>query len=121
LRNKLATELYKRLNIKHTTTAAYHPQCITQAEVCNKTMAKNLNSFVDETTLDWEQYLALMAFSYNTSLHRSIQAMPYSLVTNIQTNPDIQRCYSKPPAGDWYNLLQAARDLATQNNMKATT
>jgi len=25
-RNKLAAELYKRLNIEHTTTAAYHPQ-----------------------------------------------------------------------------------------------
>ncbi len=57
-RNKLATELYKRLNIEHTTTAAYHPQCNAQAEVCNKTIAKYLNSFVDETTLDWEQYLA---------------------------------------------------------------
>jgi hypothetical protein len=36
-------------------------------------------------------------------------------------NPDIQRCYSETPAGDWYNSLQAARDLATRNNMKATT
>jgi len=60
-------------------TAAYHPQCNAQAEVCNKTIAKYLNSFEDKTTLDWEQYLAPMAFSYNTSLHRSIQATPYFL------------------------------------------
>jgi len=71
-RNKQATELYKRLNIKHTTTAAYYYQCNAQAEVCTKTIAKYLNSFVDETTLDWEQYLAHMDFSYNTSLHLSI-------------------------------------------------
>jgi transposase InsO family protein len=31
-RNKLAAELYKRLYIDHTTTAAYHPQCNAQAE-----------------------------------------------------------------------------------------
>jgi len=60
-RNKLATELYKRLNIEHTTTAAaYHPQCNAQEEVCNKTISKYLNSFVNETTLDWEQYLTLV-------------------------------------------------------------
>jgi len=128
LRNKLAAELYKRLNIEHTTTAAYHPQCNTQAEVCNKTIGKYLNSFVDETTLDWEQYLAPMAFSYNTtSLHRSIQNTPYFLTYGQDArlpsfpNPDIQRCFSKTLAGDWYNSLQAARDLATRNNMKATT
>jgi transposase InsO family protein len=126
-RNKLATELYKRLDIEHTTTAAYHPQCNAQAEVCNKTIAKYLNSFVDESTLDWEQYLAPMAFSYNTSLHRSIQTTPYFLTygqdarTPSFPSPDIQRCYSETPAGDWYNTLQMARDLATENNMKATT
>jgi len=78
-RNKLATEFYKRLNIEHTTTAACHPQCDTQAEVCGKTIAKYFNSFVDKATLDWKQYLAPMAFSYNTSLYRSIQATPYFL------------------------------------------
>jgi hypothetical protein len=36
-------------------------------------------------------------------------------------NPDIQRCYSETPAGDWYNALQMARDLATRNNTKATS
>jgi hypothetical protein len=83
-------------------------------------------SFVDKTTLDWEQYLAPMAFSYNTSLHRSIQTTPYFLTYSQDErlpsfpNPDIQRCYSETPAGDWYNSLQAARDLATCNIMKAT-
>ncbi len=123
----MAAELYKRLDIEHTTTAAYHPQCNAQAEVCNKAIPKYLNSFVDETTLDWEQYLAPMAFSYNTSLHRSIQTTPYFL-TNGQDarlpsfpNLDTQRFYSETLAGDWYNSLQMARDLAARNNMKATT
>ena len=104
-RNKLAAELYKRLDIEHTTTAAYHPQCNAQAEVCNKTIAKYLNSFVDETTLDWEQYLAPMAFSYNTSLHRSIKTTPHFLTFGQDArlpsfpSPDIQRCYSETAAG----------------------
>jgi hypothetical protein len=68
-----------------------------------------------------------MAFSYNTSLHRSIQSTPYKLTYGQDArlpsfpSPDIQRCYSETPAGDWYNGLQMARDLATRNNMKATS
>ncbi len=82
---------------------------------------------MDKTTLDWEQYLAPMAFSYNTSLHISIQNTPYFLTYGQDArlpsfpSPDIQQCYSETPAGDWYNSLQVARDLATRNNMKATS
>ena len=67
-----------------------------------------------------------MAFSYNTSMHRSIKTTPYFLTygqdsrTPSFPSPDIQRGYSETAAGDWYNQLQAARDLATRNNMKAT-
>ncbi len=55
--NRLSKELFKLLDIKHTTTTPGHPQCNAQAEVFNKTMAKYLASFVDESTLDWEQFL----------------------------------------------------------------
>ncbi len=57
--NKLKKELLKLLNIKHSTTTPGHPQCNAQAEVFNKTLAKYPASFVDESTLDWEQYLSL--------------------------------------------------------------
>jgi len=36
----------------------------------------------------------------------------------IQISKDV---ITKLWQGDWYNLLYAARDMATQNNMKATT
>jgi hypothetical protein len=77
--NGLSNELYKLLQIKHTTTSPYWPQCNSQAEVANKTIQKYLASFVDETTLDWPLYMAPKAFAYNTSLHRSIKSTPYFL------------------------------------------
>jgi len=70
--NKLNKELFKLLDFKHSTTKPGHPQCNAQAEVFNKTMAKYLASFVDESTLDWEQYLPALQFSYNTSYHSTI-------------------------------------------------
>ena len=51
---ELTESLMKKLGASHFKTAPYHPQTNSQAEVANKTIAKYLNSFVDDTTLDWE-------------------------------------------------------------------
>ena len=67
---KLSNELFKLLKIRHATTSPYHPQCNSQAEVANKTIAKYLTSVVDKSTLDWEDYIGPLMFSYNTSFHR---------------------------------------------------
>jgi hypothetical protein len=70
----MAQQLFKSLNINHTTTSSYPPQWNSQAEVCNKTIAKYLAAFVDASTLDWEPYVPALMFAYNTSFHLSIQS-----------------------------------------------
>jgi hypothetical protein len=77
--NELSKELYKLLQTTHLHTSSRHPACNSQAEVGNKTIAKYLASFVSDDTLDWEQYLAPLMFSYNTSFHRSIKTTPHFL------------------------------------------
>jgi hypothetical protein len=72
--NKMAEQLFHSLEVRHSMTASYHPQCNSQAEVCNKTIAKYLAAFVNESTLDWELYVPALAFAYNTSYHRSVKA-----------------------------------------------
>ena len=65
-------------------TTPHHPQCNSQAEVANKTIAKYLASFCDDSTLDWELYLAPLMFSYNTSFHRSIKNTPFYLTFGME-------------------------------------
>jgi hypothetical protein len=95
--NNLNKKLFKLLDIKHTTTTLGHPQCNAQAEVYNKTMAKYLPSFVDSSTLDWEQYLPALQFFYNTSYHSMIATTPYELLYGMKPRmpsipgQDIQR------------------------------
>jgi len=95
--NKLNKELLKLLDIKHSTTTPGHPQCNAQAEVFYKTMAKYLALFVDQSTLDWEQYLTALQFLFNTSYHSTIAATPYELLysmkpkTPLLPGQDIQR------------------------------
>jgi len=77
--NKLSAELFQLLNVSHTKTSPVHPQCSAQVEVFNKTVKKFLQSFVDDTTHNWEIFLPALAMSYNTSYH-STHHLNYSLV-----------------------------------------
>jgi hypothetical protein len=122
--NKMAEQLFSSLDVRHSTTASYHPQCNSQAEVCNKTIAKYLAAFVNESTLDWELYVPALAFAYNTSCHCSIKAMPFSLTFGMEARlpsffaPDFQCLHGAE--GDLLDRLQAARQLAVQHNLEAT-
>jgi transposase InsO family protein len=122
--NKMAEQLFCSLDIRHSTTASYHPQCNSQAEVCNKTIAKYLAAFVNESTLDWELYVPALAFAYNTSYHRSVKATPFSLTFGIEARlplffaPNFQHLHGAD--SDLLERLQAARRLAVQHNLEAT-
>ena len=51
--SKVGETLYARLGIKHSLTAAFHPQCNTAAESFNRTILKYMTCMLeDETTLD---------------------------------------------------------------------
>ncbi len=49
----MAEGLLTSLDVRHSTTASYHPQCNSQAEVCNKTMShmKGLNSMFQKKSV----------------------------------------------------------------------
>ena len=81
--NKLADKIYELLDIKHTKTSPAHPQCNSQVEVF-ATVAKYLASFVDNSTLDWEQYLLTLMLSYNTSYHSTIMTTPFELLYSVK-------------------------------------
>ncbi len=117
--NKLSHELFTLLNVQHTKTTPAHPQCNAQVEVFNKTVKKNLASFVDDTTLDWENFLPALMLSYNTSYHSTIATTPFELLFGERPrlpsfpNPEIQRLhYSESTAAERYQLIQKIRFLA---------
>jgi hypothetical protein len=118
----LNKEFFKLLEIKHSTTTPGHKQCNAQAEVFNKAMAKYLSPFVDGFTLDWEQYLPALKFSYNTSYHSTIATTPFELLYGIKPctpsilGQDIQRkFYGESFAGEHLQILQKARQIAKEN------
>ena len=121
---KLTKELYQVMKIEHFTTSPYHPQCNSQAEVVNKTIAKYLSAFVDSTTLDWELYLAPLMFAYNTSIHKATMFSPFKLTYGVEPrlpgfiSPDMDRVfYGEETIDDLQNTLKYTRQLAFTNNV----
>jgi hypothetical protein len=124
--NKMAQHLFEALDVHHSTTASYHPQCNSQAEVCNKTIAQYLSAFVDEGTTNWELFVPALAFAYNTSYHRSVKATPFSLMFGLEARlpaffaSDFNRLHEGSEAGSHLARLLRARQLAIENNLEAT-
>jgi hypothetical protein len=105
--------------VEHTKTTPAHPQCNAQVEVFNKTVKRYFASFVDDTTLDWENFLPALMLSYNTSYHSTIATMPLELLFGTKPrlpsfpNPDIQRMhYGESTLAERYQLLQKIRFIA---------
>ena len=124
---RLTEDLFKLMQTSHLKTTAYHPQCNSQAEVANKTIAKYLASFVSDSTLDWEDYLAPLMFSYNTSFHRSIKTCPFNLTFGMEARhpcfptPDLRtKFYGESSTDELMHRLLLARDIARRNNEAAT-
>ena len=124
---QLTDELFKLLDIHHSTTTAYHPQCNSQAEVANKTIAKYLSRVVDDTTLDWESYIGPLMFAYNTSFHRSIKNTPFFLTHGMEARQpgfdaaEVRTKFSGPQSPEQLvKRLQEARDIAQRDNQDAT-
>jgi hypothetical protein len=78
--NKLSVELIQLLNVGHTKTSPAHPQSNAQVKVFNKTVKKFLQSFIDDTTLNWETFLPALAISYNTRYHSTIATTLFELL-----------------------------------------
>jgi transposase InsO family protein len=124
---QLTDELFSLLNIQHTTTTAYHPQCNSQAEVANKTIAKYLSRVVGEDTLDWEDYIGPLMFSYNTSFHRSIKNTPFFLTHGMEARQpgfnaaDVRNKFEGPGSPEeMLERLQKARRIAQEENEQVT-
>ena len=122
-RNKLSKKLSELLRINQRFTTPYHPQCNAQVEIANKTIAKYLRSFVDESTLDWELYLMPLMFAYNTSVHSATKLSPHELTYGVPArtplfSPDTQNhFYGESVADDLARRFQQVRQLAYHNNM----
>ena len=113
--SNICQSLWDKLKLVHNTTTPRHPQANAQAEVVNRTIIRYLSSFVDDSTLDWEIFLAPLMFSYNTTFHRSLKTSPFFMTFGVHPrlpNDIITPQYGSDLPTEVMQRLQVARNIA---------
>ena len=73
-------ELCRTLDIEHRVTASYHPQPNGLVEESNKTVQNHIKKFMahsERESIDFEDLLMPLAFTYNTSPHTTTSMSPF--------------------------------------------
>lgn len=94
-------KLLKRLGIGHVKTYPLHPQANGTVERWNRTLSRDLASFMTTGADDWDQHVALACFRYNTSACTATGMSPYKAVFGIDAfeawaELDIDRVMGEP-------------------------
>ena len=61
-------------------SSSHHPQHDGQTEIVNKFLTIMLRAFVDENLSDWAEWLPLLEFAYNNTVHKSTGTTPHFLL-----------------------------------------
>jgi transposase InsO family protein len=75
--SRLWKELFSLAKVQLCTSTAYHPPSDGQTKHMNQCMEMFLRCFVNECPRKWVQWLPLVEFWYNTSLHSAIGRSPF--------------------------------------------
>lgn len=87
--NQISNELFKLLNIDHSTSTAYHHQTLGSVERNHRVLNEYLRAYINENYDNWDEYSKYFTYCYNTTPHTSFQFKytPFELV--YAKNPTI--------------------------------
>ena len=120
--NKVLAELLRLLGASRHVLSPLHPRAAGQVERFNREMKAYLTSFVDNDTLDWEDYLPALMFASNTAVNRSTHHTPFYLRTLQDPTfpwsaPRPQPTH--PAVARMFDTLVRSREIVSRNNEAA--
>ncbi|MCO5572711.1 hypothetical protein L7F22_026470 [Adiantum nelumboides] len=71
-------------------SSSFHPQTDGQSEEANSTVLDLLKCYVSEHKGKWEQYLPLVEYAYNNTVHSSTSKAPFEIVESGKKVPPIR-------------------------------
>jgi len=124
--NSLMKAIAKRFKISRYTTTAYRPQANGSIERSHHVLWEYLKQVVGEKN-DWDDYLSLACFSYNTSVHEGTQYTPHELVfgklARVPSSETLPEDVSNESYADYlttlYNRLRDTQEIARTNLQRA--
>lgn len=113
--SELMKETCTLLGIEKTRTSAYHPQGNGMVERHNRVIADVLSKYCAENPREWDNLIPYLTFVYNTTVHKTTQATPFSLVFGEECKYPIDLLYPKPQPVELLEVPQ----LITENFREA--
>jgi hypothetical protein len=113
--NSLMRNIAKKFKIKHYKTTAYRPQANGSIERSHHVLWEYLKQYVDRNN-EWDKYLKLASFSYNTSVHEGTRYTPHELVfgriaRTPTSNPDVTDVVDESYRNYLTNLFNKLTDV----------
>lgn len=120
--SQLMKSVSKLFKLKHMQTTAYHPQSNGSLERSHQTLIQYLRHFINEKQTDWDNWLPMATFAFNTTIHSSTKYTPYELVfgylprlpTSITQPPEFHYTYDDY-IQDLKMKLNKSYEIAKQN------
>lgn len=120
--SQLMKSVSKLFKLKHIQTTAYHPQSNGSLERSHQTLIQYLRHFINENQTDWDNWLPMATFAFNTTIHSSTKYTPYELVfgylprlpTSITQPPEFHYTYDDY-IQDLKMKLNKSYEIAKQN------
>ena len=112
--SELMQDICRIFMIEKTRTTPYHPQGNGQVERFNRVIADTLSKYWEEEikkSQEWDMYLPYITFVYNTTVHRTIGATPYTMIFGREAQYPIDLFVPKPPGDPRLKLGENAEEL----------
>ena len=128
--SQLLTELWTLFSTRMRFTTPYHPQA-NPVERFGRTLNAAIAKHVSSNQTDWDQYLGLVNYAYNSSIHDVTGVSPASAVFKIQPTTLLEFLHMLPISADlrttWAqrgkvimeNALEQCRDTAFSRRQRA--
>lgn len=120
--SNLMKEVSKLLKIKQIFTTAYHPQSNGALERSHSTLNDYLKHYINDQQTDWNKYIPLAMFTYNSHVHASTKFTPFELLfgykpvipSSISSSPEFRYTYDSYCDQLKYRLNKS-HDIAKEN------
>lgn len=124
--SNLFKSMAKLFKLKHVQTTAYHPESNGALERTHHTLTQYLRHYINNQQSNWDEWIPMATFSFNTSVHSSTKFTPYELVfgfsptlpTSITQKPEFKYTYDDY-IEDLKLKLNTSNLIAKQNLIKS--
>lgn len=124
--SNIVKELNKLFKLRHVLSSPYHPQTNGALERSHLTLKEYLKHYINQKHTDWDEYVPLAMFTYNTHYHKATNFTPHELLfghkaiipSSLNTKPEFKYTYD-----DYYSniklKLQKSFEIARENLIKS--